>query len=165
MAERENGKNESECAPSTGAGGAPPGGTPRSGVTIEVEPLFQQRNQVVCAIDPPGSNSKGGSVKLRRGQSYTLEFELQPVNPPAPQVTFRSVPGNPTDGRDAFWCDADDCPRNAQMDAQYGNPRLSNAGRTLKVDVTPSSSSPPNAVHYRLNFEPNGFFDPIIIHD
>lgn len=142
----------------------------RFNVSIRVTPLFSQGNQVVCAVDAPTANQKGGMINLPRGGSYTLEFQLQAGSKPELQnLRFRSIPPNDptsTDGTNAFWCKDDDCPSPGQMHTGYSNPRLASNGRTLKVDVdTPQPTDPESAVHYSLNFHPNSRFDPIIIHD
>jgi len=134
----------------------------RSPVPISVTPLFRQRNQVICAIQPPPGNQNGGMIKLSRGNGYTLEFKLQPGDPHP--LTFRPPNDGSNDGSRAFWCDSDDCPPNASLDPQYVNPRLSIDRLTLTVDANPAGANK-NAVHFRLNFDNNCHFDPIIIHD
>ena len=130
--------------------------TPATPVSINVTPLFKQRNMVVCDIDPPANYEKGGNIKLAQG-SYTLEFSLLAGTPA--NLRFRAKPNGDCDG---FWSNADDCPTHDMNDPQYSNPRLANGGSTLLVDVSPSGQ--PNAIHYRLNFDNQCNFDPIIIH-
>lgn len=163
------GKDNRVCEEATDEASPAPT-TMRSNVPINVTPLFSQKsNEVICAIDAPAANQKGGMINLPRGGSYTLEFTLQPGTSPAPQnLRFEQNPSDSTgsDGTRAFWCDEYTCPTHSQMDCHYTNPRLSNGGMTLEVDVDPPKpTDPESAVHYRLNFQPKGHFDPIIIHD
>jgi hypothetical protein len=134
----------------------------RSPVQINVTPLFRQGNEVICDIQPPTANQKGGMIKLSRGNAYALEFTLQPGTPSG--LKFRLPNDGSNDGSRAFWCDPTDCPSHTTLDPQYFNPRLSNGDLTLTVEADPAGMAA-NAVHYRLNFDNNRYFDPIIIHD
>lgn len=121
-------------------------------IQIGVTPLFTQGRQVICKIDPPQGNHKGGMLHIRKRDTGTLRFNLQPGNP------------NPLAfGRDPFWWDSDDCPMNQNCPAPYSNPRVTNNGSTLSVDVAAVPED--SAVHYRLNFDNGCYFDPIIIRD
>lgn len=126
-------------------------------VTIGVTPLFRQRNMVVCAIDPPSTAQKGGSIKLPKGRSQ-IQFKLQAGLPG--DLKFRTKASGESDG---FWCNGDSCPSHEMYDSQYSNPQVLDNGTTLTVDV--NSSGQQNAVFYRLNFDNNCNFDPIIIHE
>jgi hypothetical protein len=121
-------------------------------VQIGVTPLFKQGRQIICEIDPPPGNHKGGMLHIGKGNACTLQFDLQAGTP------------NPLafDG-DPFWWESDDCPRNQNCPAPYSNPRVTNKGATLTVDVAAVPTD--SAVHYRLNFDNGCYFDPIIIRD
>ncbi|HEX6072945.1 MAG TPA: hypothetical protein VFY95_08055 [Sphingomicrobium sp.] len=126
-------------------------------VKVDVTPLFTQGNEVICAIDPQNSaNSKGGMLKLDKGQSCSLEFNLK-----------SGTAGNLTwDPSGAFAWDYNDCPgNNGVCPAPYsaGSPN----GSTLTVAVQAVSQE--EAAHYRLNFKDasnkSWHFDPVIIRD
>ena len=127
----------------------------RTDITIDVTPLFKQGNEVVCAIDPPPGYASGGNIKLSKSGSYTLEFRLLAGTPA--KLKFRP---DQAGACKAFWSDAADCPTHDMNDQYYRNARLDDP-TTLKVDVDPPGAD--YAVHYRLNFDNNGHFDPIII--
>lgn len=131
-------------------------------VRIDVTPVFQQGNELFCAIDPPGANQQGGMIRLNRGTATTLRFDLQP-HPNFPNLRFDPPNDGSNSGSEAFWCDANDCPTHSLMDPQYQNPQLSNGGARLEVDAAPGAAGP-SGVHYRLNFDNGCHFDPIIIH-
>jgi hypothetical protein len=140
--EKTNDKNE-ECDPVT-----------RTSITIDVTPRFRQKNMVVCYVDPPVNYTKGGSIRLPQGH-YTLEFRLLDGTP----ANLNFAPDK-SGACQAFWSDADDCPTHEMNDPQY-QPRLIDS-RTVSVDVDTNGQ---NAIHYRLNFDNNCNFDPIIIHE
>jgi hypothetical protein len=131
----------------------------RTNVTINVTPLFKQRNEVTCDIDPQQGYMKGGNITLSKAASYTLIFCLQPGNPA--NLQFQPNQGGTCA---AFWTDTANCPTPNAQDGYYVNPRLDPTdpnNTTLLVDV-----NPPNvdyAVHYRLDFNNGCYFDPIII--
>ena len=129
----------------------------RTPVAIDVTPLFRQGNTDVCSIESVGY-MRGGSVRLPKG-SYTLRFNL--LNGDPANLDFEPDQNGVCV---AFWSDENDCPRRAGNNGQYQNPRLV-APRILEVDVDVPQGAPPMAVHYRLNFNDNHNFDPIIIHD
>lgn len=120
-------------------------------ITINVTPLFQQRNQIICAIEPPQGNAKGGMVRLDKGKACTLQFVLQPGKPSPLGFDL---------GNGFTWA-SDDCPGNA-AGASAPYTVKDNDGTKLTIDVGTANES---AVHYRLNFDNNRFFDPIIIRD
>jgi hypothetical protein len=126
----------------------------RTQIAIDVTPLFRQKNMVVCDIDPPANYIKGGNVRLPQG-NYTLQFNLLDGTPAG--LNFQPDKNGVCQ---AFWSNADDCPTHEMNDAQY-HPTLVN-GRTVRVDVDTNGQ---NAIHYRLNFDNNCNFDPIIIHE
>ena len=126
----------------------------RTSITINVKPLFVQKKMVACEIDPPVNYIKGGNISLPQGH-YALDFKLLDGAPP--NLNFEPDKNGLCQ---AFWSDADDCPTHEMNDPQY-HPTLVD-GRTLHVDVDTSGQ---NAVHYRLNFDNGGNFDPIIIHE
>jgi hypothetical protein len=129
----------------------------RTPADIDVKPLFKQGHEVVCSVDG-GNFMKGGNIQLPKGQ-YTLTFNLLDGTP----ANLNFKPDNSQGECVAFWSDSADCPRNATNDSQY-DPWL-HSSRTLKVDVDVDPGAPPEAIHYRLNFDNNCYFDPIIIHE
>jgi hypothetical protein len=138
----------------TDDGGTPPP-APRTDVQINVKPLFRQRNTIVCDIDPPPGNSQGGNMHLPQG-SYLLKFNL--LEGKMPDLQFKADQHGVCQ---AFWSDADDCPNNEMNNDQYSPTRKD--GKTIWVNVDTDGNQ--NAIHYRLNFDNNCKFDPIIIHD
>jgi hypothetical protein len=134
----------------------------RTAIPIEVTPLFKQGNEVVCDIDPPPGYAKGGHIQLSNSSAYTLTFKLlPPVSGPLAGLKFDTDAAGACQG---FWSNAADCPTHAMNDQYYQNPRLDPSDpNKLLVDVdTPGNDY---AVHYRLNFNNNGRFDPIIINN
>lgn len=137
----------------------------RRPITIDVTPKLVQNTAqgtlVLCEIDQSGggnSNVKGGLIKLRRGSDYQLTFQIQPGDVPGLQFDQGA--------NGAFWCDMDSCPggpgNNSQ--GQLNNPRVDPHDPTkLTVDADPDGTR--NGVHYRLNFNNGGSFDPVIIHE
>ena len=65
---------------------------------------------------------------------------------------------------DAFWSDANDCPLSSTNVPQYPSQSLQGANR-LEVDVDVETGGSPMEIHYRLNFDQERSFDPIIIHE
>lgn len=126
----------------------------RTAAGIIVQPLFKQGHEVVCSIDA-GNYMKGGNISLPQGH-YTLTFNLIDGEPRDLNFKEDDHQGNCM----AFWSSQTDCPNNAMN--EY-DPRLEN-GRRLLVDVDVNGATP-QAVHYRLNFDNNCYFDPIIIHE
>lgn len=131
-------------------------------VNVEVTPKLVQGNTVVCEIDPaPGTPARyvrGGVIKLPpNAAGYQLNFELQPGD--VPGLLFDGGPNG------AFWCDQNSCPGGPMNNSnnQLQNPHVLNGGRTLRVAATPQG--PTNAVHYSLNFNNGGRYDPIIINN
>ena len=128
-------------------------------VDVNVTPQFVSGDSIICDVDPPIEHSKGGHIRLPRGESYALAFKLLPGNPD----NLRFKPDQ--NGKcDAFWSDAQGCPERAMNAPQYGDPRLSAPDR-LEIEIGVEHSSDPLAIHYRLNFDDGRSFDPIIIHE
>ncbi len=130
---------------------------PRKRVEIEVTPLSESGGTVNCNIDPPSDHKKNGHIRLDKGDTYTLQFNLRPGN--IPTLQFKPEVGGSCD---AFWSDPEGCPLSSTSAAQYTNPSLHGAKR-LDVDV--EASGVPLEIHYRLNFDQGRSFDPIIIHE
>jgi hypothetical protein len=126
-------------------------------VKVDVTPLFTQGREVICSIEPQNSgNSKGGMLKLDKGQACTLEFTLQAGTPN----------GLAWDPSGAFTWDYNDCPGpNGTCPTPYA--ASAPVGATLKVAV--SAVPQQEAAHYRLNFKDasnkSWHFDPVIIRD
>jgi hypothetical protein len=126
-------------------------------VKVDVTPLFTQGREVICAIDPQNSgNSKGGMLKLDKGQACTLEFNLQP-----------GTPSNLSwDAAGAFAWDYNDCPG---PNGTCPSPYVASPPSGSKLSVAVSSVPQDEAAHYRLNFTDGGgkswHFDPVIIRD
>lgn len=136
--------------------------TERNSMGIELTPVLQIGNTVVCEVDPKAGGGgsgkvKGGVINLKKRDSYQLEFEIKDGNPP----NLKFAPA----GDDAFWCGTGTCPTskgNGSGGVLY-NPTVTASGSKLTVDV---DSSPSSGIYfYRLNFDNGGNFDPIIIHD
>lgn len=131
----------------------------RNPVGIQVTPLFQQGNTIVCELEPlagDSSNVKAGIIKLKRGKTYELSFQLASGNPPG--LLFAP------NGMDAIWWDTNSCPTHSLHNGGgLSNPNVSADQSTLTVDVDPPAIS--GLVFYSLNFDNGGSFDPIIIHD
>jgi hypothetical protein len=126
-------------------------------VKVDVTPLFTQGREVICAIDPQNSgNSKGGMLKLDKGQACTLEFNLQP-----------GTPSNLAwDSSGAFSWDYNDCPgSNGTCPSPYAASAPNGATLSVAVGAVPQEE----AAHYRLNFtdanNKSWHFDPVIIRD
>lgn len=129
----------------------------RTQAAITVKPLFRQGHEIVCSIDA-GGYMQGGNIELPKGH-YSLTFNLLEGNPAGLNFEPNDVHGD----CEAFWSESNDCPRNSTNHAGY-SARLSDP-RTLTVDVDVDPGAPPEAVHYRLNFDNHCYFDPIIIHE
>lgn len=129
----------------------------RERVEIDVTPLSQSDSTVNCSIDPPPAHKKNGNIRLDKGGSYTLQFNLRPGN--IPTLKFKPEVGGSCD---AFWSDGNGCPLSSMNVPQYPGQSLQGAKR-LDVDVEPVGS--PAEIHYRLNFDEGRSFDPIIIHE
>ena len=135
----------------------------RRPVTIDVTPKLVQNTPqgtiVVCEIDQSGggnSEVKGGIIKLKKTNDYKLTFKIQPGD----------VPGLQFDANGPFWCDTNSCPGGPgnNSNGQLKNPQIDPTDPTvLTVDADPDGTK--NAVHYSLNFNNNGRFDPVIIHE
>ncbi len=132
---------------------------PRKRVEIVVTPLSQVGTTVNCDIDPPPAHKKNGHIRLDKGDTYTLQFNLRPGN--IPTLQFKPEVGGTCD---AFWSDPNACPLSAMSAPQYSNPSLHGAKR-LDVDVDVEPGGDPLEIHYRLNFDQQRSFDPIIIHE
>lgn len=134
--------------------------TSRTNVSIDVTPVLQHKKEVVCDIEPQAGHKKGEKIQLKSG-NYTLRFELQPG---APSNVVFEADDNQGNCR-AIYFDDDGCPenKNGSMPAGqlYSPRRISD--QILEVDANVSGG--PYAVHYRLNFNNNRYFDPVIIHD
>jgi hypothetical protein len=131
----------------------------RKRVDIDVTPQFAHGHSIICDVDPPSEHRKGGHIRLKKGEPYTLQFDLRSGTPE--NLHFKPH----QDGKcDAYWSDTHECPQRAMNAPQYKNPRLASADR-LQVDVDVENDSDPVAVHYRLNFDDGRSFDPIIIHE
>jgi hypothetical protein len=131
---------------------------PRKRVEIDVTPQFAHGDTIVCDIEPPSEHHKGGHIRLPKGRSYTLQFNLLPGTPA--DLHFKPD----LNGKcEAFWSQAHECPQTATNAPQYKNARLDGSNR-LEVDVDVEEGGDPNAIHYRLNFDDGRSFDPIIIH-
>ena len=131
----------------------------RNRVEVQVTPQFAHGDSVICDVSAPSDHHKGGHLRLKKGQSYTLQFDLRPGSPD--DLHFKPEQGGQCD---AFWSDAHQCPETATNAPQYKDPRLSGPNR-LEIDVDVEHGGDPSAVHYRLNFDDGRSFDPIIIHE
>ena len=132
---------------------------PRKPVVIDVTPLSQAGGTVNCIIDPPPAHKKNGKIRLDKGEAYTLQFNLRPGN--LPTLKFKPDVGGSCD---AFWSDASTCPSSSMNATQYPSQSLQGTKR-LDVDVDVETGGSPLEIHYRLNFDQNRSFDPIIIHE
>jgi hypothetical protein len=132
---------------------------PRKQVEIDVTPVSQSGNEVNCSIDPPPGHKKNGHIRLDKGEAYVLRFNLRPGI--IPNLQFKPLMGG---NCDAFWSDPASCPLISTNAGQYSNPRLQNA-KKLEVDVDIEPGGSPSEIHYRLNFDQERSFDPIIIHE
>lgn len=132
---------------------------PRKRIEIEVTPQLAQGDSVICDVAAPSEHHKGGHVRLKKGESYTLQFNLHPGSPT--NLHFKPEQGGHCD---AFWSDAHQCPQTSMNAPQYKDPRL-NGPDSLEVDVDVEPGGDASAVHYRLNFDDGRSFDPIIIHE
>jgi|SRR6476469_1903070 len=138
-----------------GNNGSGPGGFNGTLVPITVTPLFQKGPVVACDIDPPQNLHAGGHIKLSKNTNYILQFNLAGGTPGG--IGFRP---DKNGSCDAFWSDPNDCPRNQTNDPNYSPTR--NSGTQVTVNVTAPGQD--SCVNYRLNFDNNGYFDPVIIH-
>lgn len=137
----------------------------RKSISIDVTPKFVQNTPqgttVVCEIDQSGggnSEVKGGLIKLKKSDNYKLTFKIQPGD--VPGLQFDQGAGG------AFWCEVDSCPESPKNNSkgQLKNPQVDPANPTiLTLDADPDGTK--NAVHYSLNFNNGGRFDPVIIHE
>jgi hypothetical protein len=132
---------------------------PRKRVEIEVTPLSQTGSTVNCNVDPPSDHKKNGHIRLDKGETYTLQFNLRPGS--LPTLQFKPDVGGTCD---AFWSDPNLCPPSSMNAGQYSNPSLHGVKR-LDVDVDVEPGGAPLEIHYRLNFDQERSFDPIIIHE
>lgn len=131
----------------------------RKPIEIDVTPQFAHGDSVICDVAAPPEHHRGGHVRLKKGQSYTLQFELRPGSPA--NLHYKPAQNGHCD---AFWSDVHQCPQTARNAPQYKDPRLGSPNR-LEVDVDVEPGGDPTAVHYRLNFDDGRSFDPIIIHE
>src|SRR3954470_14636657 len=95
----------------------------RQPVDIEVTPLIIQDQIVVCQLEPgAGSNAnvKSGLIRLKRNNSYKLQFQLDPAG----NLQFDQAQRGP------FWCDDRSCPTSEMNNSngQLKNPVVSNGG-------------------------------------
>jgi hypothetical protein len=132
---------------------------PRKRVEIQVTPLSQVGATVNCDIDPPPAHKKNGNIRLDKGDTYTLQFNLRPGN--IPTLQFKPEVGGSCD---AFWSQANICPLTSMNDPQYPDQSLQGVKR-LDVDVDVEHGEGTVEIHYRLNFDQGRSFDPIIIHE
>ena len=139
-----------------GCGGAM--ASDRTTVSIDVKPVIEHKKQVICDI-MPSSHNKGEKLQLKNGK-YRLEFNLVDGTPN--DVAFETDNGSHCR---AIYFDEDGCPGNNNgnmpADQVFTPKRESDSKLVVEADV----SGDPYAVHYRLNFNKNRYFDPIIIHD
>lgn len=128
-------------------------------VEVDVVPQFVHGTSIICDVDSPSGHLQHGHIRLKKGQTYTVEFRLNPGNP-------RDLHFKPDqDGNcEAFWSHEHHCPETRMNARQYSNARLETADK-LQVDVNLEQERDPSAVHYRLNFDDGHSFDPIIIHE
>jgi len=136
----------------------------RNPVRIAVTPIFQNGTDTVCEIDAlagSSSNVKGGVIKLKKNQSYTLQFEIQPPPSGVPAVSFQAT------GAQAFACSNNGCPTTSSGSSGgfLCNPQVPNSQnqKMLTVDADPASAK--SMMFYRLNFSDGTSYDPIVIHD
>lgn len=128
-------------------------------IDVDVTPVNQCAQMVICDIDPTpggggGSYVKDGVLFLVGGKSYTIKFHLK--NGPLGQFGWDADP---------FWARRAKCPDQSGMPGQFSSCNAAND--TLTVDAKGVSGK--SAVHFRLNMtDPNGnpvFCDPIIINN
>jgi len=142
-------------------GGDAPALLMRTPVDVDVTPLFIAKgNEIICDIDPPPGYAKGGNIQLEKNSSYTLAFNLRaPISGPLAGLGFDIDQAGVCQG---FWSDDGGCPTHETNAQYYSKARLDpNNSKRLLVDVDPPGQE--YAVHYRLNFNNKGHFDPIII--
>lgn len=125
-------------------------------IKIDVKPLFTQRNEVICAIDPQSGNGGGGLLHLDKGKAHTLQFNLD----------TSQLPGFVWDSAGAFAWDYDDCPGPA---GTCPPPYVASPPKGSTLEVAASAVPQEEAAHYRLNFKDGSgkswHFDPVIIRD
>lgn len=130
----------------------------RQKVEIDVSPQFVHGDSIICDVDSPTGHLQHGHIRLKNGQTYTVEFRLKEGQPE--NLAFRAD----EDGKcEAFWSHEHYCPQSSMNARQYSNPRLESPNK-LQVDVDLGREGDLSAVHYRLNFNDGRNFDPIIIH-
>jgi len=133
----------------------------RAPVSISVTPVLEHKKEVICDIAPASGYGRGEKIHLKSGK-YKLKFTLRPGTPA--NVTFE--PNDSSGNCRAIYFDDGGCPGNKNgtipTGQQFTPTRLDDT--TLEVDAD-VSGTPAYAIHYRLNFNDNRYFDPVIIHD
>lgn len=131
----------------------------RTAVSIDVQPVIEHKKQVICDV-LPATHAKGEKLHLPDGQ-YRLEFNLVPGTPNG--VIFEADGGS--GACRAIFFDEDGCPGNGNGNMPHGQLFAATRISDTKLVVDADVSGAPYAMHYRLNFDNNRYFDPVIIHD
>jgi hypothetical protein len=129
-------------------------------IDVDVTPVNQCAQMVICDIDPtPGGGGGGhvtdGVIFLADGKDYTLVFHLK--NGELGQFSWDVDP---------FWARKSKCPTHPGTPGQFPDQPQANGN---DLTVTAKGVQGKSAVHFRLNMLDSGgnpvFCDPIIINN
>ena len=139
-------------------------GAPRTPIDVDVTPVNQSGDIVICDLDPTPGGGGGGHVvdgviclpfAAPAANNFRINFRLRPG--PLGQYNWA--------GAAPFWARRSRCPTVAGVPPQF--PAQGVAGGILTVDADRVAGPGQSGVHFRLNLtDPGGnqvYCDPIII--